>query len=222
MMEHFEAIYERCALAIHGQTQFPFMQHEIDVKRPWRRITMKEAIREYGKLEFDTLSDTQVQALLAEREWELEGPYNRGLAMQRLFEELCEHHLIQPTFILDHPRETTPLCKQHREDPTLVERFEPFIAGMEVGNAYSELNDPALQRALFEEQVARRNAGDLEAHPFDADFVRAMEYGMPPMGGTGIGLDRMVMLILNQPSIRDVLLFPTMKPEQHAEPNLED
>jgi len=213
MMEHFEAIYEKCALTIHGSTRFPYQGEMIDVARPWRRLTMHQAIREYGGVDVDALSDADLQQLLAENEWSLEGGFNRGLAVAVLFEEMCEHKLIQPVFIIDLPKETTPLCKAHRDNPELVERFEPYIAGFEVGNAYSELNDPQVQKALFSEQVARREGGDLEAHPFDGDFVRAMEYGMPPMGGVGIGIDRMVMLLTDQHSLRDVLFFPTMRPE---------
>ncbi|MBI3992968.1 MAG: lysine--tRNA ligase, partial [Candidatus Lambdaproteobacteria bacterium] len=209
MMSRFEELYERCALAIHGSTRFAYGEHEIDVARPWKRMTMVQAIRELGGLDVTALSDAQVQHLLHERGWALEGAFTRGMAVARLFEELCEPALVQPTFITDFPRETTPLCKAHRDDPTLVERFEPYIAGWEVGNAYSELNDPLVQRATFEEQVARRAGGELEAHPYDGDFVRALEYGMPPMGGVGLGVDRMVMLLTNQPSIRDVIFFPT-------------
>jgi lysyl-tRNA synthetase class 2 len=213
MMEHYEAIWERCALALHGSTRFEYQGTTIDVKRPWRRLTMIEALREIGGVDFPPLSDPEVQALLTRRGVELRGGYSRGLALQGLFEVLCEDRLIQPTFIIDFPKETTPLCKAHRENPELVERFEPYIAGWEMGNAYSELNDPAIQKRLLEEQVERRRHGDAEAHPYDADFVRAMEYGMPPMGGVGIGIDRMVMLLTNQYSIRDVIFFPTMKPE---------
>jgi lysyl-tRNA synthetase class 2 len=213
MMEHFEALYERCALAVHGTTRFPYQGRELDVKRPWRRLTMHEAVRELGGIDFQALSDEQVRAALNAHHIEPEGPYNRGMALAALFEELCEAKLIQPTFIVDFPKETTPLCKAHREHPELVERFEPYIAGWEVGNAYSELNDPLVQQALFEEQVARRHGGHLEAHPYDGDFIRAMEYGMPPMGGIGLGIDRMCMLLLDQPNIRDVILFPTMRPE---------
>jgi lysyl-tRNA synthetase class 2 len=213
MMEHFEALYERCALAVHGTTRFPYQGRELDVKRPWRRLTMHEAVRELGGIDFQALSDDQVRAALEQHHIEPEGEYNRGMALAALFEELCEARLIQPTFIVDFPKETTPLCKAHREQPALVERFEPYIAGWEVGNAYSELNDPLVQQALFEEQVARRHGGHLEAHPYDGDFIRAMEYGMPPMGGIGLGIDRMCMLLLDQPNIRDVILFPTMRPE---------
>jgi len=213
MMAHFEAIWERCALALHGATRFPYQGQMLDVSRPWRRMTMKQAIRELGGIDVDGLSDAALEALLRERGWELEGGFNRGLAIATVFEELCEPQLFQPTFITDFPRETTPLCKVHRDDPALVERFEPFVAGYEVGNAYSELNDPQVQKALFEEQAERRRHGDQEAHPYDADFIRAMEYGMPPMGGLGLGIDRMVMLLTDQYSLRDVIFFPTMRPE---------
>ncbi len=217
MMEHFEAIWERCAVAVHGGTRFEYQGQALDVKRPWRRMTMLEALKELGQCDFAALGDEEVRALLAKHEIELEGGYSRGLAMQALFEERCEAQLIQPTFITDFPKETTPLCKVHRESPELVERFEPYIAGWEIGNAYTELNDPQVQRALLEEQAARREKGDAEAHPYDADFVRAMEYGMPPMGGVGMGIDRMVMLLTDQYSIRDVILFPTLKPEHPGE-----
>jgi lysyl-tRNA synthetase class 2 len=213
MMVHFEALWERCALAIHGSTRFTYQGTAIDVKPPWRRLTMRDALRELAGVDFAALSDEAAGKLLTQHGLALDGPYNRGLAQAALFEALCEPKLVQPTFVIDFPKETTPLCKAHRDDPALVERFEPYIAGWEVGNAYSELNDPLVQRALFEEQVARRHGGHLEAHPYDADFIRAMEYGMPPMGGVGIGIDRMVMLLTDQANIRDVLFFPTMKPE---------
>jgi lysyl-tRNA synthetase class 2 len=217
MMEHFEAIWERCALAIHGSTRFTYQGVMLDVKRPWPRVTMLEAVKTLGGVDVAALSDAELQAVLAERAWELPGGFSRGLALARIFEETCEAQLIQPVFIIDFPRETTPLCKAHRTQPGLVERFEPYLAGFEVGNAYSELNDPLTQKALFEEQVARRKGGDLEAHPFDADFLRAMEYGMPPMGGVGIGVDRMVMLLTDQHALRDVLLFPTLRPEAQGQ-----
>ncbi len=217
MMERFEAIYERCALAVHGSTRFSYQGQALDVQRPWRRLTLHDAVREVGGIDFRALSDGEVQAALQRHGLALEGAYNRGLALAALFEALCEPKLIQPTFIIDFPKETTPLCKQHREDPELVERFEPYIAGWELGNAYSELNDPLVQKALFEEQVARRHGGHLEAHPYDGDYIRAMEYGMPPMGGVGLGIDRMAMLLLDQPNIRDVILFPTLRPETRPE-----
>jgi lysyl-tRNA synthetase class 2 len=214
MMAHFEAIWERAALAVHGTTRFEYQGVMLDVKRPWARLTMREAVRTLANIDVGAMTDVELKALLEKRGWSLDGPFTRGLAMARIFEEACEAQLQQPTFIIDFPKETTPLCKVHRSDPDLVERFEPYLMGFEVGNAYSELNDPQVQKVLFEEQVARRKGGDLEAHPYDADFIRAMEYGMPPMGGVGIGIDRMVMLLTNQHSLRDVLLFPTMRPEQ--------
>jgi lysyl-tRNA synthetase class 2 len=214
MMDHFEAIWERAALAVHGKTQFPYQGVMLDVKRPWPRLTMHEAVRTLAKVDVKSMSDADLKALLSKNNWIIDGGFTRGLALAKIFEEACESQLQQPTFIIDFPKETTPLCKAHRTEPDLVERFEPYVMGFEVGNAYSELNDPQVQRALFEEQVARRKGGDLEAHPYDADFIRAMEYGMPPMGGVGIGLDRMIMLMTDQHSLRDVLFFPTMRPEQ--------
>ena len=213
MMDHFEAIYERCALAVHGATRFSYQGTELDVKRPWQRMTMLEAVGTLGGLDAAPLGDAQLRAELERRGFALAGAYSRGLAVAKLFEELVEPKLIQPIFITDFPAETTPLCKDHRTQPGLVERFEPYMMGFELGNAYSELNDPIRQRELFEEQVARRKGGDLEAQPYDADFLRAMEYGMPPMGGVGIGLDRLVLLLTDQHSVRDVLFFPTMRPE---------
>ncbi len=213
MMARFEAIWEAAALAVHGTTRIAYQGTELDLKAPWPRITMLDAVNQLGGVDFAALDDRAVEALLKEKGLEMEGGYNRGLALAVIFEETCEAKLIQPTFVMDFPKETTPLCKIHRENPELVERFEPYIAGWEVGNAYSELNDPVVQKELFEQQVARRQQGDQEAHPYDADFLRAMEYGMPPMGGVGIGIDRMVMLLTDQPSIRDVLAFPTMRPE---------
>ncbi|MFI5399841.1 MAG: lysine--tRNA ligase [SAR324 cluster bacterium] len=214
MMDHVEAIWERCAMALHGSTRFTYEGTEIDVKRPWPRIVMQDAVKTLGGVDVAPMSDAELQGDLQRRGLQIAAGFSRGLAVAALFERLVEPKLIQPTFITDFPRETTPLCKAHRSAPGLVERFEPYIMGFEIGNAYSELNDPIEQRRLFEEQVARRKGGDLDAQPYDADFLRAMEYGMPPMGGVGIGLDRMVMLLTGQHSIRDVLLFPTMRPEQ--------
>ena len=192
---------------------------------------MLEALHKLGELDFAALSDAEVQTKLKEQQATLPGGYQRGLAMAKLFEVLCEEKLVQPTFIIDFPAETTPFCKLHR-DPLaedgrwhpdhravrLVERFEPYLAGMEIGNAYSELNDPYRQEELLRAQAERRQGGDPEAHPFDADFLQAMRHGMPPMGGVGLGLDRMVMLLTDQPSIRDVLLFPMLRGEGIASP----
>ena len=175
---------------------------------------MYEAIRDFGGLDIRGLSDAEMRNLMDQHGWKLKGLWNRGLAVQLIFEETCESKLIQPVFITDHPKETSPLCKEHRENPNLIERFEAFINGWELANAYSELNDPLLQRKLMEEQVERGRGGESETQPLDEDFLRCVEYGMPPMGGIGFGIDRMVMLLTGQTTIRDVILFPTMRPEQ--------
>ena len=213
IMHHTENICERCALAVNGRTEFQYDGQTIDVKAPWLRLSMLDAIEKLGGISFAKMSDAEVQILLKENRWELDGDFNRGLATQLVFKETCETQLIQPTFITDHPKETSPLCKQNRENPELLERFEAFINGWEIANAYSELNDPVIQRRLMEEQVERGRGGEKETHPLDEDFLRAMEYGMPPMGGVGFGIDRIVMLLTGQPTIRDVIFFPTMRPE---------
>ena len=213
MMQHNERIWEKCALALFGTTRIEFQGTIIDVKAPWARVTMVEAVEKIGGIPFSGLKDSQLQNLFRDKEWILEGGFTRGRALERIFEETCEHLLIQPTFVLNYPVESSPLCKMHRKDPTLVERFEAFINGWEVANAYSELNDPIRQRELLEEQAKRGRGGEADTHPFDDDYIRAMEYGMPPMGGIGMGIDRMVMLLTNQTNIRDVILFPTMRPE---------
>jgi lysyl-tRNA synthetase class 2 len=178
----------------------------------WERLPVKTALKRKG-IDIDASSDQDLKDLIERRDWHLDGVFSRGRAMMLAFEELCEPELWEPAFVMDHPLESTPLCKVHRQDPTLVERFEPAIAGMEVGNSYSELNDPIVQRRLLEQQVERGRGGEDETHPLDEDFLRAMEYGMPPMGGVGIGIDRMAMLLTDQASIRDVLLFPLQRPE---------
>ena len=213
IMRHTENICECCALAVNSSTEFQYDGQTIDVKVPWTRLSMLEAIKRLGGISFAKMSDAEVKILLKENGWELNGDYNRGLATQLVFEETCETQLIQPTFITDHPKETSPLCKQNRENPELLERFEVFINGWEIANAYSELNDPVIQRRLMEEQVERGRGGEKETHPLDEDFLRAMEYGMPPMGGVGIGIDRIVMLLTGQSTIRDVIFFPTMRPK---------
>ncbi|MDH4121708.1 MAG: lysine--tRNA ligase [Deltaproteobacteria bacterium] len=213
MMRHMENIWAACAMAAHGSLTLTYQHTTIDLTPPWKRMTMEEALRELGGIDFPRLKDDEVKTLLKHHDWDDAQEYSRGMAMAHLFQEICETKLIQPTFITDFPEETTPLCKAHRDKPGLVERFEPYIAGWEIGNAYSELNDPLVQRQLFEQQAARRSKGDQEAHPYDREFVRTMEYGMPPMGGAGIGVDRMVMLLTNSYSIRDVIFFPTMRPE---------
>ncbi len=213
MMKHFENVYAAACTAANGSPKFTYQGKEFDLTPPWPRMTIKEALKKIGGLDVDAMSDDVLKATLIENKVELKGKYMRGLAVKALFEAKCEPHLSGPIFIIDHPKESTPLCKAHRNDPDLVEQFEPYINGWEVGNAYSELNDPLLQRKLLEDQVERGRGGEDETHPLDEDFLRALEYGMPPTGGVGIGIDRMVMLLTDSATIKDVLLFPLMKPE---------
>ena len=214
MMTHFENLYATACIAANGSPKFTFQGKEFDLTPPWPRMTVKEALKKMAEIDVDALSDDELKAECEKRHVELKGKmWLRGLALKGLFETCCEPHLDGPVFITDHPRESTPLCKVHRDDPTLVEQFEPYINGWEVGNAYSELNDPIAQRRLLEEQVERGRGGEDETHPLDEDFLRALEYGMPPTGGVGIGIDRMIMLLTDSPTIKDVLLFPLMKPE---------
>jgi lysyl-tRNA synthetase, class II len=213
MMKHFENVYAAACTAANGSPKFTYQGQEFDLTPPWPRMTVKQAIKKFAGLDVDAMSDAELQAELAKGEVELKGKYIRGLAIKALFEAKCEAQLSGPIFIIDHPKESTPLCKGHRSDPDLVEQFEPYINGWEVGNAYSELNDPLVQRKLLEDQVERGRGGEDETHPLDEDFLRALEYGMPPTGGVGIGIDRMVMLLTDSATIKDVLLFPLMKPE---------
>ncbi len=217
MMSLFENLYAHVAKEVNGSTKVKFRGIEVDFKAPWKRVTMAEAIKKYSTIDVEKLSEKELFALLTKHKIERKGD-SWGWAVQSLFEHFCEAKIEQPTFIIDHPSETTPLCKLHRNDKLcrLIERFEPFCMGTELGNAYSELNDPVLQRQLLEEQQKLLVKGNEEAHPFDEDFIYAMEVGMPPTGGLGLGIDRMVMLLTGQESIRDVILFPFMKPEVKA------
>lgn len=196
-------------------------EHEIDVKAPWKRMTMKESIKKYGNFDVEKHSDEEIRKYLLEKteaDPKKVKSSPRGLLTALLFEELVEKHLIQPHHITDHPVETTPLCKWHRnakdKESGLVERFETFILGFEFANAYTELNDPRVQRDLLEAQADKKAAGDEEAHPMDEEFLEAMCQGMPPTGGLGIGIDRMTMLFTGAVSIRDILFFPIMKSEE--------
>ncbi|MBW3015981.1 lysine--tRNA ligase [Candidatus Woesearchaeota archaeon] len=213
MKELVMDLYIAAAKAVHGSTKFEYQGHVIDVKKPWPSFTMAEALLKFAGIDVDKLSLDDMNRLCVEHAVEVAANPSKGLLIQALFEELVEKKLIQPTFITHHPIESTPLCKSCREphmNEHYCERFEPFIAGMEIANAYSELNDPVQQRKLLEAQAEQLRSGSEEAHPMDEDFVEAIEYGMPPTGGVGIGIDRMVMIITNNPSIRDVLFFPFM------------
>jgi lysyl-tRNA synthetase class 2 len=225
MMVFTENLFESLAIELYGTTLVPHTPQEgaetfhIDMKAPWKRMSMKDCIKEYGKLNVDEMSDEEIRTFLKESghvDLKKIAGLSRGLLIAALFEVTAEPHLIQPHHVIDHPIETTPLCKPHR-DPKLraeglVERFESFILGAEICNAYSELNDPEIQRRLLELQAERRDAGDEEASPFDEEFIEAICQGMPPTGGVGIGIDRLVMILTNSHSIRDVLYFPWMKP----------
>ena len=211
MMELTEKLYEHVAVEITGSAQLEYQDETLDFSAPWRRLTMREAIEEYAGLDVTDFSNGEIQQTLDQHGIELDSGFERGLAIAELFEELVEENLVQPVHITDHPEETTPLCMQHREKEGMIERFESFAAGMELSNAYTELRDPIRQRELFEEEQRRQEMGDEEAHPIDMDFVNALELGMPPTAGLGIGIDRMVMLITDSKSIRDVITFPMMK-----------
>lgn len=210
-MKQFEDLVAHVAKKICGTTKIKYQGVDIDLTPPWKRLTMVEAIKEYAKVDVEKLNDDEIFKNCKENGSELEKKVSRGELLAELFKLTTEKHLIQPTFILDHPKEICPLTKDHRTKKGLVERFEPFICGMEIGNSYTELNDPEEQLARLTEQEAKRKNDD-EAHPMDEDFVRAIEVGMPPTGGVGLGIERIVMLLTDQHSIRDIILFPTMRP----------
>ena len=172
---------------------------------------MHEAIEEFGGFDVSEMTDEELRETMEEVGADLDSEFERGLAVAEIFEEVAEEELIQPTHITDYPQETTPLCMDHRSEEWLIERFESFVAGMELANAYTELRDPVQQREHFEREQRRQEEGDDEAHPLDMDFVEALELGMPPTGGLGIGVDRLVMVLTNSESIREVLMFPMVK-----------
>jgi lysyl-tRNA synthetase class 2 len=209
-MRQFEELIAHVAKAVTGSTKVMYQGKEIDFAPPWRRMTVKEGIREFGGIDVDQMSEQQLFDQLKAWGSDLETPPSKGEMIMEAFDLKVEHNLWQPTFVMDHPVEISPLTKKHREQPGLVERFEPVCAGMEIGNAYSELNDPEDQYQRLKEQEAKRKV-DEEAHPMDEDFIHAIDVGMPPTGGVGIGIERIVMLLTNQPSIRDIIFFPTMK-----------
>ncbi|MBI4140301.1 lysine--tRNA ligase, partial [Candidatus Woesearchaeota archaeon] len=215
MKELVEDVYINAAKKVLGTTRFEYQGKEIDLKKPWQSYTMIDAIRKFADIDVNKMSDKELFDFRITYNLEIEGDITKGKIIQALFEELVEDKLVQPTFITHHPKESTALCKECREPEhkDFVERFEPYIAGMEIANAFSELNNPITQRKLLEEQAKQLRAGAEEAHPMDEDFVQSIEYAMPPTGGVGIGIDRMIMILTNQPSIKDVILFPFMKKE---------
>jgi lysyl-tRNA synthetase class 2 len=215
MMELTESMFKYLAEKVNGTTALTYNGVAIDFGKPFERITMTEAVKKYAGVDFDDPAqvpdDAAAKALAKERGLEYEERHKKGDILNIFFEEYVEHNLIQPTFVMDHPIEISPLTKKKPSDPTKVERFELFCNGWEMCNAYSELNDPIDQRERFAQQDANAAAGDDEAEHTDEDFLNALEIGMPPTGGIGYGIDRLVMLLTDSPAIRDVLLFPTMK-----------
>ena len=212
MMELTENMFRYLAEKVCGSAVITYNGVEIDLSKPFARLTMNDAIKKYAGIDFDEVkTDEEAKALAKEHHIEYEERHTKGDIINLFFEEYCEKELIQPTFIMDHPLAISPLTKKKPSDPTKVERFELFINTWEMCNAYSELNDPIDQRERFAAQDAAFAAGDEEANHTDEDFLNALEYGMPPTGGIGYGIDRLVMLLTDSPAIRDVLLFPTMK-----------
>ncbi len=212
MMDLTEAMYRRVAQEVNGSMQVTYGDNVIDFEKPFARITMVDAVRQYAGVDWSEVKDTaQAREVADKLHVEYEDRHQKGDILSLIFEEYAEKHLIQPTFVMDHPIEISPLTKKKPDDPEYVERFEMFINGWEMANAYSELNDPIDQRERFKAQEAMLAAGDEEANTTDEDFLNALEIGMPPTGGIGYGIDRLVMIMTNSPAIRDVLLFPTMK-----------
>ncbi|HIW48466.1 MAG TPA: lysine--tRNA ligase [Firmicutes bacterium] len=212
MMNLTEDMFRTVAQKVLGTTKLTYGGYDLDLGKPFERITMVDAVKKFTGVDFDAIKDTQeARAVAQEHHVEFEQRHAKGDILNLFFEEFVEKNLIEPTFVIDYPVEISPLTKRKPSKPEYTERFELFIVGREYGNAYSELNDPIDQRKRFEHQEAMRQAGDDEAYALDEDFMTALEYGMPPTGGLGIGVDRLVMLLTGQPSIRDVILFPTMR-----------
>lgn len=214
MMEITEQLVAYCAEQANGSTVVNFQGVEIDFKPPWRRVSMHELVQEKTGIDFYSIPTDEEARQVAKTKLnlEVEAHMTRGHLVNLAFEEFCEQDLIQPTFVLHHPVEVSPLAKRNPDNPMITNRFEAFANAWEIANAFSELNDPIDQKQRFEEQLRQREAGDEEAHPMDLDFINALEVGLPPTGGLGIGIDRMIMLLTNSPSIRDIIFFPTMKP----------
>jgi len=217
MMEFTENLLEHCAISVNGTADATFGEHNVSFKAPYARVTMTDAIKQFTG--FDITGKTEEELFTAARGMGIavDDTMGKGKLIDEIFGEKCEGNFIQPTFITDYPKEMSPLCKEHRDNPELTERFELMICGKEVANAYSELNDPIDQRERFEAQLKLSERGDVEAAQFiDNDFLRALEYGMPPTSGLGIGMDRLIMFLTNNPSIQEVLFFPQMRPEKKA------
>jgi lysyl-tRNA synthetase class 2 len=213
MMDFTERLLEHCAIAVNGTTKATFGEHNIDFKAPYKRVTMRQAIIDFTGFDIQGKSEEELRIAAKNMGIEVDETMGKGKLIDEIFGEKCEGNYIQPTFITDYPKEMSPLCKVHRDNPELTERFELMVCGKEIANAYSELNDPIDQRERFEEQLRLQEKGDDEAMFIDQDFLRALEYGMPPTSGLGIGMDRLIMYLTNNPSIQEVLFFPQMRPE---------
>jgi lysyl-tRNA synthetase class 2 len=213
MMDLTEELLEKIALELHGKTEVQVGDKTIDFKRPFKRVTMFDSIKEFTGIDITGMDEAQLREVCKQLQIEVDPKIGKGKLIDEIFGAKCEGNYIQPTFITDYPVEMSPLTKKHRSKEGLVERFELMVNGKEIANAYTELNDPIDQRARFEEQVKLMERGDEEAMFIDHDFLRALEYGMPPTAGIGIGIDRLCMLMTNQVSIQDVLFFPQMRPE---------
>ncbi|MEO6188182.1 MAG: lysine--tRNA ligase [Ginsengibacter sp.] len=217
MMETTEQLLEKTAIAVNGTTKIISGEKEINLKAPYQRITMYDAIRDHTGVDISGKNESELREVCQQLGIHVDKAMGKGKIIDEIFSEKCEHHFIQPTFIMDYPVEMSPLTKKHRNNPELVERFELIINGKEIANAYTELNDPLEQRERFEDQAKLMERGDDEAMFIDYDFLRALEYGMPPTSGIGFGIDRICMLLTNQSSIQDVLFFPQMRPEKMDE-----
>ncbi len=218
MMDFTERLLEHCAIAVNGTTECTFGEHKIDFKAPYKRISMRDSILEFTGFDIKGKSEDELRAACKGMGIEVNETMGKGKLIDEIFGEKCEGNYIQPTFIIDYPKEMSPLCKSHRNDPDLTERFELMVCGKEIANAYSELNDPIDQRERFEDQARLAEKGDDEATGLiDNDFLRALEYGMPPTSGLGVGMDRLIMFLTNNPAIQEVLFFPQMKPEKFGE-----
>jgi lysyl-tRNA synthetase class 2 len=215
MMDFCERLLEHCAVAVNGTTKATFGDHKVDFKAPYKRVTMADSIKHFTGFDINGKNEDEIRGAALEMGVEVDDTMGKGKLIDEIFGEKCEGNYIQPTFITDYPKEMSPLCKEHRDNPELTERFELMVCGKEIANAYSELNDPIDQRERFEAQLKLADRGDDEATQFiDFDFLRALEYGMPPTSGMGIGMDRLIMFLTNNQSIQEVLFFPQMKPEK--------
>ena len=221
MMEFAEQLLEHCAIAVNGTSVATFGEHTIDFKAPYARVTMTDSIKHFTGFDITGKTEDEIRAAAVGMNIAVDETMGKGKLIDEIFGEKCEGNYIQPTYITDYPKEMSPLCKEHRDNPELTERFELMVCGKEIANAYSELNDPIDQRERFEHQLKLAQKGDDEATEFiDHDFLRALEYGMPPTSGMGIGMDRLIMFLTNNQSIQEVLFFPQMRPEQKA-PSIE-